>query len=252
MAAENTGGIGQLGAHWTGPYGIHLDTVLYSAAVMLLCLLVFGMLGALVSVRPTREKVKRASTIELIVEFLQTTLDDLVGHGSGKWLWFIGSMFIFFLVANWLNLLPWQAWIISGGADKLGGLFHVNHTISYEAPTADLNTTAGLAILSLIMYWIAGFQAHGPLGFIGHHWFARPRWLFWSRMMEDITRPMSLALRLFANVFAGHLVGLIFFGMTLIGAAVLLPLELLVGAIQAYIFAALSASYIGAAVATEH
>lgn len=252
-AAE--GGI-QLGVHWIAntPWGIvHVDTVLYTVLVMLFCLAVFGLLGTAVRLRPADVRVKRASAIEWLIEFIQKILHDFVGHGAEKYLWYIGSLFVFILTANWLALLPWRAWELSGLAATTGAAFpDAPHGLLYEAPTADINTTAALALLSLAMYWVAGIAKNGVGGFLGHHWFAKPVALFPLRMLEDLTRPLSLALRLFANIVAGHVVGVVLLGMTLIGAAALLPLELFVGAVQAFIFATLSASYIGGAVQEHH
>lgn len=254
-ASGHADGAIQLGVHWNlhTPYGlVHVDTVVYSAIVMVLCLIVFGALGQLVTMRPMTTKIKRATTIEWLVGFIQKMLDDFVGHGSGKYLWYIGSLFIFILSCNWLALLPWRAWELAGWGDSLSTMFHTPIPLVYDAPTADINTTAGLAILSLLMYWIAGIGKNGIVGFLGHHWFAKPWPLFPLRMIEDITRPLSLALRLFSNILAGHVVGIVLLGMAYIGAAALLPMEMLVGAIQAFIFATLSASYIGAAVQEHH
>ncbi|HEY9898804.1 MAG TPA: F0F1 ATP synthase subunit A [Pantanalinema sp.] len=243
--------------HWKmeTPYGVvHVDTVLSTVFAMAIALIAFGMLGRSVAMRPADVKVKRASAIEQILGFIQKILDDFVGKGSSKYLWYVGSLFIFILVANWLSLLPWAAWQLSGLANGLASALHVNapHGLVYHAPTADLNTTVALALLSLAMYWVAGIAKNGVVGFLGHHWFAKPAVLFPLRMLEDITRPVSLALRLFANILAGHIVGTVLLGMALVGAAALLPLEMFVGAIQAFIFATLSASYIGGAVQEHH
>lgn len=253
-AAE--GGI-QLGVHWlqNTPWGvIHVDTILSTVVAMVVAILVFGLLGRAVTMRPATDKVKRATAIEAVVEFIQKILTDFIGHGASKYLWFIGSLFVFIVTANWLGLLPWRAWELAGLGEISAHALGVNapHGLVYHAPTADLNTTAALALLSLAMYWVSGIRANGVVGFIGHHWFAKPWALFPLRMLEDVTRPLSLALRLFANIVAGHVVGLILLGMAYVGAAALLPLELFVGAIQGFIFATLSASYIGAAVAEHH
>lgn len=245
----------QLGVHWTTqtPYGlVHVDTVLYTVIVMALCVILFGALGAAVKLRPATTGIKRASATESIVEFVEKILHDFVGHGSEKYLWYIGSLFVFILVANWLALLPWRAWELAHWGAGLGVALGAPEPLTYEAPTADLNTTAGLALMSLAMYWVAGTSKNGIGGFLGHHWFAKPAALFPLRMLEDLTRPLSLALRLFANIVAGHVVGVVLLGMTFVGAAALLPLELFVGAVQAFIFATLSASYIGGAVSEHH
>lgn len=243
--------------HWMvgTPYGqFHMDTVLSTVFAMAIALIAFGLLGRSVAMRPSDVKVKRASAVEQIIGFIQKILDDFVGKGSSKYLWFIGSLFVFILVANWLALLPWAAWQLSGLGFALADALHIDapHGLVYHAPTADLNTTVALSLLSLAMYWVAGIAKNGLGGFLGHHWFARPFILFPLRMLEDITRPVSLALRLFANILAGHIVGTVLLGMTLVGAAALLPLETFVGAIQAFIFATLSASYIGGAVQEHH
>jgi len=254
VAHHADGGI-QLGVHWTVGDGfntLHVDTVIYTVIVMAICLLLFGTLGKLVAMRPHSVGVKRASLVEQIIAFVQGILRDFVGHDAPKFLWYIGSLFVFILVANWLALLPWRAWELLKVGEALQGLLHTPHPVVYEAPTADLNTTAALAVASLVMYWVAGISKHGFGVFLNHHWFAKPVALAPVRIIEDVTRPLSLALRLFANIVAGHIVGVVLLQMTLVGAAALLPLELFVGAIQAFIFSTLSASYIGGAVEDHH
>jgi len=254
-AAHHAEGGIQLGVHWTVGEGfntLHVDTIMYTVMVMTLCLVLFGALGKFVSLRPASTGVKRGSLIEQLVGFIQGILRDFVGHDAPKFLWYIGSLFVFILVSNWLALLPWRAWELYGVGETLQKMFHTPHPLVYEAPTADLNTTAALAIASLAMYWVAGISKHGLGGFLNHHWFAKPAALAPVRIIEDVTRPLSLALRLFANIVAGHIVGVVLLQMTLVGAAALLPLELFVGAIQAFIFSTLSASYIGGAVEDHH
>lgn len=229
----------------------HADTVLFSGLVMILVLAVFAGLGRTVSVRPGASHA--GTIVEGVVAFCQKIIRDFIGENTAKYLWFIGAIFTFVLVANWLSLLPWTAWghLVADPVSARTGIDH--HLLTYHAPTADLNTTAALGVLALVAYWFFGIQTNGVGKFLGHHWFAKPVALFPLRMLEDLTRPVSLALRLFANMTAGHVVGLVLLTLTyFVVPAVLLPLELFVGAVQAFIFATLTASYIGGAVAEHH
>jgi F-type H+-transporting ATPase subunit a len=249
------GGIA-VGEHWVhtipGVGDLHVDTILYTVIIMVALLFLFGILRSTVNPVPSQESGAVGTILEGIVEFCQKIIHDFIGPATTPYLWFVGAIFTFVLTANWLSLLPWRAWELSVG-EGLAATFHAPHPLVYEAPTADLNTTAALALVSLVLYWYFGIKHNGIGGFLGHHWFAKPVALFPLRMLEDLTRPFSLALRLFANMTAGHLVGLVLLSLTFfVVPALMLPLELFVGAVQAFIFAALSASYIGAAMADDH
>lgn len=254
--AEHASGGGiAIGEHWVKTVAgshLHVDTVVYTAIVMVLILAIFATLGATVNRKPTEHSSPTGTVIEELVGFCQKIIRDFIGPNTTPYLWYIGAIFVFVLVANWLSLLPWHAWEVWAG-EPLARALHAPHPLVYEAPTADLNTTAALAILSLVMYWAFGIAKNGVGGFIGHHWFAKPVFLFPLRVLEDVTRPLGLSLRLFANMTAGHVVGLVLLMLVpFVIPAVMLPLEMFIGAVQAFIFATLSASYIGAATAEEH
>ncbi|MBI6545906.1 MAG: F0F1 ATP synthase subunit A [Cyanobacteria bacterium NC_groundwater_1444_Ag_S-0.65um_54_12] len=213
---------------------VHLDTVLYSWLIMALLLVV----GALCARGLTRMPGSGQTVVEAIVEFAQNTVRSFIGPEVAPYLWYIGSLFLFILTANWLGVLPWR-------------LFASWRLPVYEAPTGDINTTAAFAILSFLSFYFFGF-VHKGLGYLKH--FVTPQWwLFPFLVIEDLSRPLSLSLRLFANVTAGHVV----IAVLLLLVPVLLPLplmglEIFVGAIQAFIFAALSSAYIGAAISHDH
>jgi F-type H+-transporting ATPase subunit a len=231
---------------------IHADTVVTSLIALVVLVAVFAALGKTVSPVPSQESGPAGRVIEFIVEFCEKIIHDFIGPNTAKYLWYVGSIFVFILTVNWFGLLPWFAWDQLAG-EHLGESLKLGGALTYEAPTADINLTAALALLSLILYWVFGIAHGGVGGFLGHHWFAKPVALFPLRIMEDLTRPLSLALRLFANITAGHVVGLVLlFLVPWVIPTVMLPMELFVGAVQAFIFATLSASYIGAAVADHH
>ena len=242
-----------LGQHWVqsvpGVGTFHVDTVIYAGLVMLTLLAVFGVLARTLSPEPHEDPNGIGSVIELLVEFCLKIVRDFIGVDAKPYLWYIGSIFMFILASNWLALLPWKAWEIWIG-HPLGVLLGAPHPLVYEAPTADLNMTLAMALVTLVLYWYFGVLHNGATGFLAHHWFAKPALLAPLRMLEDVTRPLSLALRLFANMTAGHVIGLVLLMLTyFVVPSLLLPLELFVGAIQAFVFAVLSASYIGTAVA---
>lgn len=157
------------------------------------------------------------------------------------------SLFIFILIANWLDILPTQ----------LG-----SHTHSLiPAPTANVNMTYALALLVIILVHAASLRARGLRGYAGHY-FKPYKVLFPLNVLEEIAKPVTLALRLFGNVFAG--------GLMLVLIAALFPAKLIVPIpvfdvvwelfdglfvfpIQAFIFTLLTILYFETAMSTaEH
>lgn len=251
-AVEHGGGI-EIGKHWVATFpglgNFHADTVLFAGLIMVILLLAFAGLAQTVNKLPSQESGHVGTVLEGVVDFCQGMIHDFIGPNASPYIWFIGSIFVFILTANWLALLPWKAWEIWFG-EPLKNAFSLPFVPVYEAPTSDLNMTLGMALVTLVLYWYFGIKHNGIGGFLGHHWFAKPWPLFPLRMLEDVTRPVSLALRLFANITAGHVIGMVLLLLTYFAIpAIMLPLELFVGAVQAFVFAVLSAAYIGTAAA---
>lgn len=218
---------------------IHADTVLWSWVIMAALLVVGGLATRTLSRVPTGGQ----TVTETMVNFSQNLVKSFIGPKVAPYLWYIGSVFLFILAANWLSILPWKV--------LHSGPLHDLHLPHYEAPTGDINTTAAFALLTFVAFYIFGF-AHKGIGYLKHY-FSPQWWLFPFLVIEDIAKPLSLALRLFSNVTAGHVIIAVllllapwFIPMPLMG------LEIFVGAVQAFIFAALSASYIGAAISHDH
>ncbi len=218
---------------------VHADTIMWTWVIMALLLIV----GALAARGMSRVPNGGQSVTETLVGFAQNLVKNFIGPSVAPYLWYIGSVFLFILAANWLGILPWKV---------LGaGPLHDLHIIHYEAPTGDINTTAAFALLTFVAFYYFGF-AHKGIGYLKHY-FSPQWWLFPFLVIEDVAKPLSLALRLFSNVTAGHVIIAVllllapwFIPMPLMG------LEIFVGAVQAFIFAALSASYIGAAISHDH
>lgn len=185
--------------------------------------------------------------VEMIFEFLKKELvDDVIGEEGHPWFPLIATLFLFILTANLLGVLP--------------GSF---------TATANINVTASLAVLVfLIVQWV-GIRTHGAAGYFkGFIPSGVPMWVLPLmvpiEIISQLARPFSLAVRLFANMLAGHMVILVFLTMILLfknlaiavlpvaGVVVMDAFEIFVAFIQAYIFAILTASYIAGAIHIEH
>ncbi|NJK34211.1 MAG: F0F1 ATP synthase subunit A [Oscillatoriales cyanobacterium SM2_2_1] len=172
--------------------------------------------------------------MEYALEFIQGIAKDQIGvKHYREWVPFVGSLFLFIFVSNWLGaLVPWKLVKLPEG--------------ELAAPTSDVNTTIALALLVSLAYFYAGFKERG-LGYFSKYVqgspFLLPLWV-----IEDFTKPLSLSFRLFGNILADELVVGVF--VLLVPLVIPLPvmiLGLFTSAIQALIFSTLAASYIGEA-----
>lgn len=222
------------------------STVFMVAAVALICgFLYYSMRNA--SAVPGRMQSLAEMSYEFVAGTVRDNLDD--GHEGKKFLPLVFALFMFVLLCNLLGMIP--------------GFFSVT---SHIVITGAL---AGLVISTVILY---GFAKHG-FGFLKI--FApsgMPLWLVPIlvpiEIISFVSRPVSLSVRLFANVLAGHIALKIFAGFigTLLAAGVwkvlsplplglttaLNALELLVAFLQAYVFAVLTCVYLGDAVHGSH
>jgi F-type H+-transporting ATPase subunit a len=125
------------------------------------------------------------------------------------------------------------------------------HQGELVAATGDFNTTAALAIMTLVMYFAVGIKRKG-LSYFTHY--IKPFPIFLPlNLLEDITRPFSLMLRLYANILVGEILTLVALSLMPIALpAAVIFLELFVAVVQAYIFAILSSVYISLLSSEEH
>lgn len=193
---------------------------------------------------------------EYLYDFIRNGVArDLLGHDYRKFLPYLLGLFSFVLVNNWFG----QAFFF---------MFPTFSRVGYAY---------GLAILTFVIYVAVGFKKHGA-GYIRMSLLPEgvPWYLTWlivplEFLSNFVTRPVTLALRLFANLFAGHLVVMVFVlggafllqyphnlfynisgGVSLLFSFAILFLELFVGALQAYIFTVLTAQYISSSLADSH
>jgi F-type H+-transporting ATPase subunit a len=171
--------------------------------------------------------------METVVEFVQNMAEEIIGHGSGRYVPLLGTLGIFIVICNVLGLVP-----------------------TLDTPTGHVEVTLGCAVAAFAYYNYQGFRHHGALGYMKTFW--GPIWwlgllLFPVEILSNVFRLLSLSVRLYANMFAGKLLEESFGVISpVVLPAVMMGLHLFVSLIQAYIFVLLPAVYISLAVAEEH
>jgi F-type H+-transporting ATPase subunit a len=170
---------------------------------------------------------------ELFYGFVKGQAEDQVAHGAHHYMAFFATIFLFILTSNLIGLIP-----------------------CFESPTMNPSVTAGCALATFAYYNLAGVIAQGPLRYLAH--FAGPLWwlawlMFPIEIISHLARILSLTVRLYANMFGGEQVTMVFLRLTkFIAPVVFMGLHVFVGVVQAYIFMLLAMVYVGGAVAHDH
>ena len=224
-----------LGNSFLGIVGAHPDprpwanfVVMQFVVVLLLMVVVALVRWRLSAGRPGNLQ----QAFELLYEFVNGQAEDQLGHNGIRYLGYFGTIFLFILTANLIGLFP-----------------------CFESPTQNPSVTAGCALTTFIYYNLVGIQALGfkyPLTFAGPVWWLAPLMLP-IEIISHLARCLSLTVRLYANMFAGEQVTLVFLRLTFfLVPVVFMGLHVFVGVVQAYIFMLLTMVYVGGAVAHEH
>ncbi len=196
---------------------------------------------------PTRMQ----SLIEMPIEWIT----GIVSGSTTRWRGYAGlilALFLMILVANWVGLLP--------GVGTIGLIHHTDHgeeLIPLIRPaSADLNFTLGLAIVAFIVFVWWGVRINGVRGYlrelVGEPVYMAPL-MFPIHLISELSRLISLSMRLFGNVFAGEVLLATMIALApIIVPAVFLGLEAVFGFVQALVFALLTMTYISLAIAEHH
>ena len=172
-------------------------------------------------------------TCELLYGFFKQQAEDQMRHDAPHYLAYCGTIFIFVLLCNLIGIVP-----------------------GMESPTMTPSVTAGCAIATFFYYNLVGLQANGVLKYPAH--FAGPVWWLAPLMIpieiaSHLARPLSLTIRLFANMFAGEQVTVVFLKLTVfLVPVVFMGLHVFVSFLQAYVFMLLTMMYVAGAVEHEH
>jgi F-type H+-transporting ATPase subunit a len=229
--------------HWCwgrpcNPHGfigpeVNVDTV----ALTVLVLVIILALAVWVRLHLSVERPRGVQNVlEYVFDFINGFVADNLGSERTRAIGPLAvALFLFILISNYLDLLP--PW--------------------FKSPTSDLNTTAGLALMVFILVQVLGMRARGPGGYV-KHFFQPFAALAPLEVIMELTKPVTLAFRLFGNIFAGEVLIIVFAFLL----ASFLPAEafahtfavglgLFVGAIQAFIFTVLTVAYIGIATSSD-
>jgi F-type H+-transporting ATPase subunit a len=203
-----------------------------------MALLVVVLVAALlISVR-RRLSLDRPSAVQQVLELLLSGLrnltEDVIGHGHGKpFIPFVATLAFFIFLSNIFGLV-----------------------FFLQPPTSNTNTTFALSITAFLFYNIVGITRLGPISYARH--FVGPVWWLFPLMVpleiiSHLARVLSLALRLFGNIFGEHTATGIFMGLVpFVIPWPMMGLGILGATIQTFIFVMLTTVYISGALAEEH
>ncbi|SEN46100.1 F0F1 ATP synthase subunit A [Nitrosomonas marina] len=197
-------------------------TIAYTWLVMALLTLISWLVTRRISSGTTISRWQ--NLLEVLVAGIRDQIQEVSHQQPGKYLPFVGTLFLFIAMANLLNVVP-----------------------GYMAPTGSLSTTTALAICVFAAVPIYGIAYEGPLNYLAHY--VKPTLLMLPfNIIGEISRTIALAVRLYGNIMSGTVIVAILLSLTPYFFPVVMQLlGLLTGMIQAYIFAILAMVYIASA-----
>lgn len=197
-------------------------TIVFTWAIMGFLVLVSWLVTRKLSVEP--ELSRWQMLLETIVSYIRDQIRDITQREPDDYLPFLGTLFLFISLSNFLSFVP-----------------------GYHPPTGSISTTSALAVCVFFAVPVFGIAKAGMMGYFRHY--IRPSvFMLPFHIIGEFSRTLALAVRLFGNVMSGTMI----VGILLSVAPLFLPvamhaLGLLIGQIQAYIFAVLAAVYIASA-----
>jgi len=217
-----------LGIHVADPEHLVPDYIVISLIVALLLILLLGLSSRKLSLVPS----KRQSVLELIIQTFEGLLVDTIGEQGKRYLPLVATVGLFILFCNLIGLVP-----------------------GFMSPTSKLNVTIGCALVVFVYYHFQGIRAQGLLKYLKH--FAGPIPLLAPLMVpieiiSHFSRPVSLSIRLFGNIFAEEV--LIIIMASIVPFFLPLPfmaIAIFTAVIQSFVFVLLACIYIAGAVAHE-
>ncbi|MFB3926488.1 MAG: F0F1 ATP synthase subunit A [Syntrophales bacterium] len=197
-------------------------TLVYTWLVM--ALIVIGSVLITRNISPGRTISRWQNALEIILSSVRFEIRQISKDGADSYFSFIGTLFLFILFSNILTVIP-----------------------GYVAPTSALSTTSALAVLVFFAVPLFGITKQGLIEYIKEYF--RPNFIFFPfHVMGEFSRTLALAVRLFGNLMSHEKVIAILLAVTpLFFPVVMQALGLIIGLIQAYIFAILAMVYIASA-----
>jgi F-type H+-transporting ATPase subunit a len=223
------------GFTWLGSLGLPdaiATSLLVATGLILFALVAHGRLASATAAVEPEEGVTLRNVAEAFVESMHGLAEGVIGHGAEKYVPLLATFFIFILISNLLGLIP-----------------------GFSPPTSNFNITFALGLVSFAAYNYYGVRAHGAgyvKQFLGPMLLLAPLMLL-VEIFSHAFRPISLGIRLFANMFADHKVVEMFTNLTKVGVPVIFYLlGTFVSVVQAFVFTMLTAIYIALAISHDH
>jgi F-type H+-transporting ATPase subunit a len=165
------------------------------------------------------------NVMEYLIEFVQGIIKTGIGEHGLKYTYFFSSLFLFIIISNMLGLIP-----------------------GFSSPTKDINITAALAVSWVVWLQIVTIKEIGIKNYTKHYFQPFAPFVL-IHLLDLVTRPLSLAIRLYANIFAGEiLLEVLTKNFHYLVPDLWVALSIFIGSIQAYLFTILTVSYTGLAV----
>ncbi|MBA2384435.1 MAG: F0F1 ATP synthase subunit A [Actinobacteria bacterium] len=251
-----------------GPLDLSINKAVAYLMLASLVTMALGIALMRIKVGPKNEPGRRQAVGELVYEVAQTQVAEqgLPHKAIGLWFPYVASLMLFIWVVNMLGFIPLP---LSNERFTVPGTELELPTLAVYAATSSISVTLALALMTWIFTHVEGIRHNGPVGYF-KSWIPEvPKALYPLivplEILGQFMRLISLSVRLYANMLAGHMliltfIGLIFVIGNLAVAAFAIPFAtafylfevIIVVSIQAFIFAALSAIYIGSAIEPEH
>ena len=249
-----------------GPLDLSINKGVAYLILGSLATMALGIVLMRIKVGEKNEVGRRQALGEIVYEVAQTQVAEqgLPHKAIGRWFPYVASLMLFIWVVNMLGFIPLPL------SNETFELFGVElPTLAVYAATSSISVTLALALMTFVFTHVEGVRHNGPVKYLKSWIPDVPKALYPLivplEILGQFMRLISLSVRLYANMLAGHMliltfIGLIFVIGNLAVAAFAIPFAtafylfevLIVVSIQAFIFAALSAIYIGSAIEPEH
>ena len=206
-------------------WGLPINATIFYTWIVMALLTVVSMLITR-NLRPDVPPNRWRTTLEVIVQGIQSQINEVARGSSRYLLYYAGTLFLFVAMSNLLLVIP-----------------------GFEPPTSSLSTTTGLAISVLIAVPLFGITSRGIGGYLKTY--LQPSFIMLPfNIISEFSRGISLAIRLYGNIMSGAVIAAILLSVAPFFFPVVMDvLGLLTGMIQAYIFAILATVYISSATA---
>jgi F-type H+-transporting ATPase subunit a len=249
-----------------GPLDLSINKAVAYLILGTICTIALGILLMRARIGAKNEVGRRQAVGEMVYEIAQTQVAEqgLPHKAIGRWFPYVASLMLFIWVINLLGFIPLPL------SNETFDLFGVElPTLAIYAATSSISVTLALALMTFFFTHFEGIRYNGPVKYFKSWIPDVPKAMYPLiiplEILGQFMRLISLSVRLYANMLAGHMLILTFIGLVFVtGHLVLAPLTVgaaaafylfevvIVVSIQAYIFAALSAIYIGSAIEPDH